>query len=194
MPVNMVTISLLPRYDWKAVQEYYDAGHSQRECRDKFGFVPGAWTKAARRGDITTRPEDDPDVDRRFKHDWSQIRAYYDLGHSLYACIAEFGFSKAAWSKAVRRGEIKPRPLRHPLAALLKSGSRSSIKRRLLNEGILKPECSRCGISKWREKRLSVQIDHINGVNNDYRLENLRMLCPNCHSLTETYGSRNRKR
>ena len=41
-------------------------------------------------------------------------------------------------------------------------------------------------------KRLSIQLDHINGINDDYRLENLRMLCPNCHSLTETYGYRKR--
>jgi 5-methylcytosine-specific restriction endonuclease McrA len=41
---------------------------------------------------------------------------------------------------------------------------------------------------------LTVQIDHINGVRDDHRLENLRMLCPNCHSQTATYGQRNRSR
>lgn len=182
------------RYDWNAVQRFYDEGHSPEECRKKFGFVAAAWTKASKRGDIFTRPEDDVHVDRRYKHDWAAIQSYYDQGHSLYECAAKFGFCKAAWSKAVRRGVIVPRPLKHPLEALLKRANRPSIKRRLLRDGILKDECSRCGITEWCGKPLSIQLDHINGVNNDYCLENLRMLCPNCHSLTETYGSRNRKR
>jgi len=43
-------------------------------------------------------------------------------------------------------------------------------------------------------KTLSLELDHINGINNDNRLENLRFLCPNCHSQTTTYGSRNQQR
>jgi predicted RNA-binding Zn-ribbon protein involved in translation (DUF1610 family) len=48
-------------------------------------------------------------------------------------------------------------------------------------------ECSVCGLSMWRDRRLSLHLDHINGVNNDNRFENLRFLCPNCHSQTDTY-------
>ncbi len=44
-----------------------------------------------------------------------------------------------------------------------------------------------------RASRLSMHLDHVNGVRNDNRLENLRMLCPNCHSQTPTYGGRNAK-
>jgi 5-methylcytosine-specific restriction endonuclease McrA len=131
-----------------------------------------------------------------FKYDWANIQAYYDEGHSFRECKARFGFSNRSWHKARLRGDLTSiRPASKPLGTLLTEGKhRSSIKRRLLKEGILKNECCRCGITTWREKRLSIQIDHINGINNDYRLENLRMLCPNCHSLTDTHGGKNRRR
>lgn len=52
--------------------------------------------------------------------------------------------------------------------------------------------CRECGLSEWRGSRLVLHLDHINGVHDDNRLENLRLLCPNCHSLTETYCNRRR--
>lgn len=68
----------------------------------------------------------------------------------------------------------------------------SRLKERLLRENLLEYKCSICGISEWQGKSISLQLDHINGVNNDHRLENLRLLCPNCHSQTETYAGRNK--
>ncbi|MBX9580218.1 MAG: HNH endonuclease [Gemmataceae bacterium] len=52
--------------------------------------------------------------------------------------------------------------------------------------------CTRCGISEWQGCPLSLHLDHVNGVNNDNRLENLRFLCPNCHSQTESYCKKGR--
>jgi len=52
--------------------------------------------------------------------------------------------------------------------------------------------CYICGINEWRGMPLVLRLDHINGVNDDYRLENLRLLCPNCDSQTDTYCGRNR--
>jgi len=50
------------------------------------------------------------------------------------------------------------------------------------------PKCEICGLgTTWNNKPIRLQVDHINGINNDHRLENLRFLCPNCHSQTETY-------
>jgi hypothetical protein len=54
-------------------------------------------------------------------------------------------------------------------------------------------QCAWCAISKWRDQPLVLHLDHINGINNDNRLINLRLLCPNCHSQTDTYGNRGRR-
>ncbi len=52
--------------------------------------------------------------------------------------------------------------------------------------------CLWCGIATWRGKSLTLHVDHINGVHSDNRLENLRFLCPNCHSQTDTFCNRTR--
>lgn len=68
------------------------------------------------------------------------------------------------------------------------------LKRKLFSERILKEECSICGLEGvWNGKPLKVQLDHINGDNTDNRIENLRILCLNCHSQTSTHGARNIK-
>lgn len=70
----------------------------------------------------------------------------------------------------------------------------NSLKKRLIKEGLLKPLCSNddCGISEWRGMPITLQLDHTNGIHNDNRIENLRLLCPNCHTQTETWGMKKR--
>jgi Zn finger protein HypA/HybF involved in hydrogenase expression len=69
---------------------------------------------------------------------------------------------------------------------------RCHLKRRLISLGLLNYYCANpeCGLTEWLGKPISLQLDHINGVNNDNRLENLRLLCPNCHSQTDTYSGK----
>lgn len=67
------------------------------------------------------------------------------------------------------------------------------LKNRLVKAGILKNVCSECGISEWMQKPLNMELDHIDGNRTNHRIENLRMLCPNCHAQTDTYRSKNRK-
>lgn len=64
---------------------------------------------------------------------------------------------------------------------------RKHIKKYIIKNDLIPYKCSECGITEWTGKILSLHLDHINGINNDNRLENLRFLCPNCHSLTDTY-------
>lgn len=67
------------------------------------------------------------------------------------------------------------------------------LKQRLVKEGKMEYKCTNCGIIEWQGQILSLHLDHINGINNDHRIENLRFLCPNCHSLTDTYAGKNKK-
>ena len=68
------------------------------------------------------------------------------------------------------------------------------LKQKLLSKNILENKCYTCNNKgEWCGKKLSLQLDHINGTNNDNRLENLRLLCPNCHSQTETFSGKRNK-
>ena len=70
---------------------------------------------------------------------------------------------------------------------------RTVLRRYVIKNNLISYKCAICGCTEWQGKTLSLELDHINGVNNDNRLENLRFLCPNCHSQTSTYGSRNQQ-
>lgn len=75
------------------------------------------------------------------------------------------------------------------------SYNRVDLKRRLIAEFILVEKCSLCGIGpEWNGKPLVLQLDHVNGVSKDNRLSNIRLLCPNCHSQTSTFGGKNTRR
>lgn len=75
-----------------------------------------------------------------------------------------------------------------------KYSNRSAIKKRLVEVFGWDYICSECGNGDtWNDKPLTLQLDHINGVYNDHRIENLRFLCPNCHSQTSTFSGRSSK-
>ena len=61
------------------------------------------------------------------------------------------------------------------------------LKIRLINEGYLEPVCNMCGISRWLDGEVPLQLDHKDGNKDNNNLKNLRLLCPNCHALTPQY-------
>lgn len=68
----------------------------------------------------------------------------------------------------------------------------STVKKRIIKKSLIKYECNMCGIiNTYNNKPLKLQLDHINGNNKDNRLLNLRFLCPNCHSQTDTFTGKN---
>jgi predicted RNA-binding Zn-ribbon protein involved in translation (DUF1610 family) len=79
--------------------------------------------------------------------------------------------------------------------AFIKDGSLTTqkLKNKILKYNLKTYKCESCGITEWNNKKLSLHLDHINGDNFDNRLENLRFLCPNCHSQTDTYCRRKPK-
>ena len=68
------------------------------------------------------------------------------------------------------------------------------LKRRLIQEGLKDNICERCRLSEWQGAPIPLELHHINGNNRDNRLENLALLCPNCHALTESYRGKNKSR
>jgi 5-methylcytosine-specific restriction endonuclease McrA len=78
-----------------------------------------------------------------------------------------------------------------------KNGSlnRDSIKKRIIRNDLISYECESCGLKDtWNNKKISLQLEHKNGIPNDNRLENLCFLCPNCHSQTDTYAGKRFKK
>lgn len=94
-------------------------------------------------------------------------------------------------NKGIARGGVTKISLKK---VLVKNSTynRYHLKNRLIKAGLLDYRCYCCGITSWLGQRLSLQIEHKNGISNDNRLLNLELLCPNCHSQTATFAGKKR--
>lgn len=105
-----------------------------------------------------------------------------NLDHSIFK--GKSAVIKTTKLNNVRKEDILKENCKH---------QRTVLRRYVIKNNLIPYKCAICGCTEWQGKTLSLELDHINGINNDNRLENLRFLCPNCHSQTSTYGSRNQQ-
>lgn len=81
-----------------------------------------------------------------------------------------------------------------PLKEVLKKDSKFAsyhLKRRLIREEIKEHICEHCKLKTWMDQLIPLELHHINGVKDDNRIENIELLCPNCHALTDNYRGKN---
>ena len=89
-------------------------------------------------------------------------------------------------------GNQKKIPLDEILAGEHPYFQTNKLRKKLLKEGVFENKCFDCGISEWNNKQLVMHLDHIDGDSSNHKKDNLRMLCPNCHSQTDTWCGRNK--
>lgn len=143
------------------------------------------------------------------KNNFSIAGVLRDMGLALYGSnyltvkryCKEFNLDTNHWTgQAHLRGKTHSYEHKNkiPIEKILVENSTyydtTTLKKRLLKINLLKNQCSNCGLEPiWNDKPLCLQLEHINGKRIDNRLENLTLLCPNCHSQTSTYCGRNIK-
>jgi Zn finger protein HypA/HybF involved in hydrogenase expression len=113
--------------------------------------------------------------------------------------INKFGLSTSHFlGQAYLKGKTHNWGIGIPFEEILvensKNTNNSSLKRRLIKANLLEYRCYNCNLTNWLGKPISLELEHKNGIHSDCRLENLELLCPNCHSQTSTYSGKNSKK
>lgn len=115
-------------------------------------------------------------------------------GKQLKSDVKAMGLSTSHFSSKSKPSFRNCIPLEEILVENSTYSSTSSLKRRLFKEGLLNEHCDICGVSEWMNRPISLQLHHLNGNPVDHRIENLQILCPNCHSQTDNFAGRKQKR
>lgn len=119
---------------------------------------------------------------------YAQVKKYLNEEHLDFSHL-----QGRSWEKGLKRA---PRPIRTLKSILVQNSDYQSfkLKRRLFDANLKPKQCEMCGWAKYTfDGYLPLELDHINGIHSDNRLENLRVLCPNCHSLQSTHRGRKLK-
>lgn len=104
-------------------------------------------------------------------------------------------FTGQGWNVGNRyRTVVSKKPLEEILIENSTWTNTYHLKERLLDEGLKEKKCELCGNTEWLNKSIPLELHHINGNHADLRIENLQLVCPNCHYFTDNYRGRKRKR
>ncbi len=163
---ELIFISMPKKRKWteNSLQKAVASSTSIRQVLNKIGLIPAGGN-------------------------YSQVKKYIsdldlNTGH----------FKGMGWNKGMT-GIGKPRKTIEDILVLNSNFQSFKLKNRLFEIGLKKKQCEECGWKKIsKDGRLPLELDHINGNSRDNRTENLRVLCPNCHSLKSTHRGKNRKK
>lgn len=141
--------------------------------------------------------------------DWEeQIREAGISTNSASAAAAKLGIKIDTYRKYAKkyecyntnqsgRGISKPNTTKIPLDDILDGlhpqYKSSQLRIRLIEAEFFEAKCNRCNLAEWQGEPIPLELEHKDGCHTNHKLENLEILCPNCHALTETYCGRNRK-
>ena len=103
-------------------------------------------------------------------------------------------FNGKGWNVGDRFKPVTPARNLSEILTVDSNYQSSKLRKRLINEKIFNHICSKCKNTDWQDKKIPLELEHINGINTDNRLENLCLLCPNCHALTSTYRGKNKNK
>ena len=133
----------------------------------------------------------------------SLILDCFNSNKTLHETSAELSMSVVSLWRRAKKLNIQWSNIKRPIHNKIKlsdilegkypSYQTFKLRNRLISEGIKTNKCEVCHISEWNGKEISMQLDHIDGDSHNHLLVNLRMICPNCHSQTETYCGKNKK-
>jgi hypothetical protein len=123
---------------------------------------------------------------------FSEVASYLKISRSSNSLLKKRAIELKLDFSHFRISGYKPLALNEVLVNNKKIQSHH-LKLRLISLGIKEHKCECCGITKWNGQLTPIELDHINGNSSDNRIENLRILCPNCHAQTPTYRAKNKK-
>lgn len=184
----------------KIVVEMLLSGKSYRQIMDYFTSIGSYVSKSTISYHAKNMGKFSFEIKSVDDFDWKMIQQDYNSS-SKGMVRKKYKISERLWKEAIKGGLLICSDILNLTNVtytnlpkfLANTKNRKSIKAALLRLGVFEYKCQCCGIDSWMNNHISLQLEHKNGISDDNRLENLCLLCPNCHSQTDTYAGKNLK-